>query len=669
MKKLISMVLCITMCLSMIVSVSITASAYTLNHNGTATKKATAYRLPSVNSSDIWWVDKNDKLEVLCQDGDYYLVLYPFNNTGKHIISYVPTSAVSTSGVPKASSFYMNEIMIVTLNANLYHNPSTDKVIGASGSNQTVRTTVSKGQEVTVLFEKNGFYCVRISNDIGFIEKSKLTIEKKCEHTNTRDEVKSWEVAQKDDTYHTVTDTYDIYCKDCGELIKSNATKMYNEKHEIKNNKCDECNYTVPGTEESKCKHTNTVKHASEDMENGVQIVDDKKHTVFTYYNLYCTDCYTYVETNLPETYDEEHNFVNNVCSVCKLENLVDKPAASTISINKNTFTPNEEISFSWTTADRATGYDLHIYKDGQESRYKLLSYNDIRSTSVKIADEGSYTAAIYSTNSAGYTGGANWVKFTVKKAFTEKTAYVYNTDGANLNMRSQPNTNSSIVAKIPAGATITVTGDATSNFYPVKYSGKSGYASATYITFNKPSVAPATNSSYVWPASGGYLVYVLDYYYGKGQAHPTKGNGSILGSIDIAVTGKALATSSGTVISTQYGYSGGWGNNVTVKHNDGTYSFYAHLAKINVSVNQSVSAGQELGIIGTTGNSTGVHLHFEIWDKNKNTTYTIDHFKEKYKKQLVYDGDIVTGGGNRAALREWVKANYNLKSGRWYVK
>ncbi len=526
MKKLISMVLCITMCLSMIVSVSITASAYTFNHNGTATKKATAYRLPSVNSSDIWWVDKNDKLEVLCQDGDYYLVLYPFNNTGKHIISYVPTSAVSTSGVPKASSFYMNEIMIVTLNANLYHNPSTDKVIGASGSNQTVRSTVSKGQEVTVLFEKDGFYCVRTANDIGFIEKNKLTIEKKCEHTKTHDEVKSWEVSQKDDIYHTVTDTYDIYCKDCGELIKSNATKTYNEKHEIKNDKCNECSYTVPGTEASKCKHTNTVKHASEDMENGVQIIDNKKHTVFTYYNLYCTDCYTYVETNLPETYDEEHNFVNNVCSVCNLENLVDKPAASTISVNKNTFTPNEEISFSWTTAERATGYDLHIYKEGQESRYKLLSYNDIRSTSVKIADEGSYTAAIYSTNSAGYTGGANWVKFTVKKAFTEKTAWVYNTERKNLNMRSQTNTKSSIVEKIPADATITVTGDKTNNFYPVKYNGKSGYASATYITFTKPTISSSSNIAsqlgkrianvYNYPKGTSYIGECVWYVRGR---------------------------------------------------------------------------------------------------------------------------------------------------------
>lgn len=60
-------------------------------------------------------------------------------------------------------------------------------------------------------------------------------------------------------------------------------------------------------------------------------------------------------------------------------------------------------------------------------------------------------------------------------------------------------------------------------------------------------------------------------------------------------------------------GWSGGYGNFIEVNHNDGTVSRYAHCSKLAVSVGQTVSAGQTIGYVGSTGNSTGNHLHFEI--------------------------------------------------------
>lgn len=66
-----------------------------------------------------------------------------------------------------------------------------------------------------------------------------------------------------------------------------------------------------------------------------------------------------------------------------------------------------------------------------------------------------------------------------------------------------------------------------------------------------------------------------------------------------------------GTV--TQAGWNGGYGNFIEVKHGDGTVSRYAHCSKIAVSVGQKVSKGQTIGYVGSTGNSTGNHLHFEI--------------------------------------------------------
>lgn len=67
----------------------------------------------------------------------------------------------------------------------------------------------------------------------------------------------------------------------------------------------------------------------------------------------------------------------------------------------------------------------------------------------------------------------------------------------------------------------------------------------------------------------------------------------------------------SGTV--TFAGWSGGYGNFIEVNHNDGTVSRYAHCSSLAVSVGQQVTTGQVIGYVGSTGNSTGNHLHFEI--------------------------------------------------------
>ncbi|GHH50986.1 M23 family metallopeptidase [Streptomyces candidus] len=70
-------------------------------------------------------------------------------------------------------------------------------------------------------------------------------------------------------------------------------------------------------------------------------------------------------------------------------------------------------------------------------------------------------------------------------------------------------------------------------------------------------------------------------------------------------------AVSAGTVVSA--GWGGSYGNEVVIRHNDGRFSQYAHLSALNVRSGQSVSGGQQIGYSGSTGNSTGPHLHFEI--------------------------------------------------------
>lgn len=71
------------------------------------------------------------------------------------------------------------------------------------------------------------------------------------------------------------------------------------------------------------------------------------------------------------------------------------------------------------------------------------------------------------------------------------------------------------------------------------------------------------------------------------------------------------VAVMSGRVVSA--GSLGGYGNQVLLAHPDGTQTRYGHLSRIDVLPGQTLSAGEQLGAVGSTGISTGPHLHFEV--------------------------------------------------------
>ncbi|MFE2288343.1 peptidoglycan DD-metalloendopeptidase family protein [Streptomyces sp. NPDC059443] len=91
---------------------------------------------------------------------------------------------------------------------------------------------------------------------------------------------------------------------------------------------------------------------------------------------------------------------------------------------------------------------------------------------------------------------------------------------------------------------------------------------------------------------------------------------------IDFAVgTGTPVkAAAAGTVVSS--GWQGAYGNAVVIKHDDGRYTLSAHLSSATASEGERVSAGEQIGLSGSTGNSTGPHLHFEVRSSN---TYGAD--------------------------------------------
>ncbi|MFZ3495398.1 peptidoglycan DD-metalloendopeptidase family protein [Streptomyces sp. 5.8] len=82
---------------------------------------------------------------------------------------------------------------------------------------------------------------------------------------------------------------------------------------------------------------------------------------------------------------------------------------------------------------------------------------------------------------------------------------------------------------------------------------------------------------------------------------------------VDFAVPAGSpvLAVADGTVV--RAGWGGAYGNEVVVHHADGLYSQYAHLSTIAVGPGGQITAGTEIGLSGSTGNSTGPHLHFEV--------------------------------------------------------
>ncbi|TDL72340.1 LysM peptidoglycan-binding domain-containing protein [Rhodococcus qingshengii] len=135
------------------------------------------------------------------------------------------------------------------------------------------------------------------------------------------------------------------------------------------------------------------------------------------------------------------------------------------------------------------------------------------------------------------------------------------------------------------------------------------------HIVVKGTKVIPSRGTgSLAWPAVGGYISSLQGYRWGKMH----KG-------IDIArpSNNTIKAADNGKVISA--GWDGGYGNKIVIDHQNGIQTVYAHLASISVSVGQTVSKGSSIGVMGSTGDSTGKHLHFEVY-KNGALQNPIDY-------------------------------------------
>ncbi len=114
-------------------------------------------------------------------------------------------------------------------------------------------------------------------------------------------------------------------------------------------------------------------------------------------------------------------------------------------------------------------------------------------------------------------------------------------------------------------------------------------------------STTYVTDLGMIWPTTA---TRISSYYGYRGDNHS---------GIDIdGETGDPVwAAKAGTV--TFAGYKGTYGNQVIIDHGDGVQTRYAHMDSVTVSAGDEVAIGQQVGVEGSTGNSTGSHLHFEV--------------------------------------------------------
>jgi len=149
-------------------------------------------------------------------------------------------------------------------------------------------------------------------------------------------------------------------------------------------------------------------------------------------------------------------------------------------------------------------------------------------------------------------------------------------------------------------------------------------------------------SSPFRWPIYG-----VISSDYGW-RTHPVTGQPSFHSGLDIAAPEGTpiFAGSGGTVVFA--GVNGGYGNMVEIQHDNGYLTRYGHMSKISVYVGQRVDAGSLIGRVGSTGVSTGPHVHFEVRDPRANTMNPLSMLPTRDLMYVIRREDDGTAAGGK---------------------
>lgn len=166
---------------------------------------------------------------------------------------------------------------------------------------------------------------------------------------------------------------------------------------------------------------------------------------------------------------------------------------------------------------------------------------------------------------------------------------------------------------------------------------------------------SPGTNpEEFFWPVTGiifqGFYGDKISgespgtYFDENNQEKVFSGPGRMHRAIDIDIFSGTDIGASRPGVARRYDWDGkhSYGNHVVVDHGGGYWTLYAHLSRISIADGQTVKAGDKLGDVGSTGNSTGPHLHFEIRHSNNPDVIVAAHYIPGKRAETVFKGSPI---------------------------
>jgi murein DD-endopeptidase MepM/ murein hydrolase activator NlpD len=186
----------------------------------------------------------------------------------------------------------------------------------------------------------------------------------------------------------------------------------------------------------------------------------------------------------------------------------------------------------------------------------------------------------------------------------------------------AQSDSDASVVIPVPAPRTQLIPGQSViQSSQPIKINTPPSSidipVTSTIPTSSVPRSNPTNSIDHGEQQSSAIAIYPLTHpatitsKFGW-RTHPLTGNRRFHSGIDIAAPSgtPVVATGSGTVVLA--GWNGGYGKTIVIQHNDTQQTLYGHLSEVSVQPGQTIERGTVIGLVGSTGNSTGPHLHFE---------------------------------------------------------